>query len=433
MEQFFNIVQNKAAKSADIHINASIGKSYWDNSDDQVYAAKFQKELAKTNDAETLNIFINSPGGLVSDGIAIMNYIIAHPAATKNVTITGVAASIASCIAMAGTHIKMPATAQLMIHDPSTYAYGNSKQLRKMAASLDKAKNSIMNAYKRRDLTIDDAELGTLMTDETWMSAEEALDYGFIDEVTDQKATISNEVFNSAMMHSFHRIPGQLVAMALSVPPVKAVEVTVEDKEIETMAGEETKTPGMTAEQVQEMLDKSLAANNKQHDKTNFVNALNQMAIAGKITPAEAQAHAALGDSLAGQTIKNTDGTEIKATEQFLANLQGRPGHELTNDNAATAQAAAAAGSTATGGTTTTAAGQTAGKFNMTKEEIPDNVNANAHVTHAWVTQQMTAKGFDVHNLRTKEAKDAFREFSYRAEHEPEVTAVLDRLGLRTA
>ena len=141
--------------------------------------------IAKLSDIKTgkIELFINSSGGSVFDGNAIYNAIVAHKA-TIHVTILGVAASIASVIAMAGDTISMPSNTYLMIHNPTSGFYGCADGMRAHADLLDSIKDGAVNTYAKQSgqPTLDIAEM---MDNETWMTAADALEKGFIDDITD--------------------------------------------------------------------------------------------------------------------------------------------------------------------------------------------------------------------------------------------------------
>lgn len=128
-----------------------------------------------TGDVE---VRLNSPGGLVSEGLAIYN---ALRPRKPTVYIDGVVASIASLIAMAGATIVAAENSLLMIHDPWTDATGNPAQLRRTADLLDKHLDAMVGAYARSG--VNESRLRSMMADETWMTADEALDLGFVDEI----------------------------------------------------------------------------------------------------------------------------------------------------------------------------------------------------------------------------------------------------------
>ncbi|HXF75900.1 MAG TPA: head maturation protease, ClpP-related [Methylomirabilota bacterium] len=145
-----------------------------------ISAKKFIEDLKKLGNPRRLNVRINSPGGDVFDGIAIYNALKRHPA-TVVVTIDGLAASIASVIAMAGDKIVMPDNSMMMIHNPWGGVLGEAEDMREFADTLDKIKLSIIATYRRSGKT--DEEIAALMDAETWYSAAEAKANGFADEV----------------------------------------------------------------------------------------------------------------------------------------------------------------------------------------------------------------------------------------------------------
>jgi ATP-dependent Clp endopeptidase proteolytic subunit ClpP len=221
MNKFYNFAKSEG-DTAELRIYGNIGESFW--SEDSVTAARFAKELDEVKTPK-LNIRINSLGGSVFDGIAIHSLLKAHKS-EKTVYIDGIAASIASGVAMSGNKVKMPANAMMMIHDPWTLAAGNSSELRKNAAVLDKIKESLTQTYTAKTgMTVED--IGVLMTDETWMTAEDALSYGFIDEIIEN---ISEENLNLAVANlekeKFKNVPGDVMAR---VQPKKAEQAIVTD------------------------------------------------------------------------------------------------------------------------------------------------------------------------------------------------------------
>lgn len=177
MNKWFEI-KNKTAEKAEIWIYEQIGEDWWTG--EGTTAKSFQKELSGIK-ASQVDLHINSPGGEVFDGITIYNLIKQHPA-TVTTYIDGLAASIASVIALAGNKIIMAENALMMIHNPWGMEVGDAAKLRKMADTLDKVSGSLVTAYASRTGKADD-EIAAMMEAETWMSAEEALGLGFIDEV----------------------------------------------------------------------------------------------------------------------------------------------------------------------------------------------------------------------------------------------------------
>lgn len=147
-----------------------------------VSAQRFISDL-KNIGGDTLDVEINSPGGSVFDGLAIYNAL-RNSGKTINVRVLGLAASIASLIAMAGDKITMPANAFMMVHNPlANPGMANAEEMREYADFLDKIGTSLVGTYVARTGKSED-EIKALLSAETYMTAEEALANGFIDEVT---------------------------------------------------------------------------------------------------------------------------------------------------------------------------------------------------------------------------------------------------------
>src|SRR5690606_37040464 len=143
-----------------------------------------------------INLYINSSGGSVFEGIAIHNMLKRHKAKI-NVHIDALAASIASVIAMSGDTIFMPKNSMLMIHHAWTFAIGNAEQLRKTADDLDRITNSSKQSYlQKAGDKLTDEKLTEMLDAETWLSADEAYRYGLCDvvlEANQMVASISDE------------------------------------------------------------------------------------------------------------------------------------------------------------------------------------------------------------------------------------------------
>lgn len=146
--------------------------------------AKEFAEVLSGIEADTIHLRINSPGGDVFDGVAIYNSLKQHPA--QIVThIDGLAASIASVIALAGDEVRIAPNAFFMIHNPWGVTIGDADLHRKMADTLDKvALGAIVSTYRAK--TGADVEtIETWMDEETWFAAEQAAEVGFVDAVED--------------------------------------------------------------------------------------------------------------------------------------------------------------------------------------------------------------------------------------------------------
>lgn len=194
-------------KSGDIFIYGEITKYAWEDEGEHS-ATTFKNELDNLGDVERINLYVNSPGGSVFEGITIHNMLKRHKAKIT-AYVDALAASIASVIIMAADEIRMPANSMLMIHNPWTFTMGNASELRKQADDLDRIGNSSKQSYlQKAGGKITDDTLQELLDAETWLSAEEAYDYGLCDVVEE-----SNEVaamVNNKTLQQFKNAPKQL-------------------------------------------------------------------------------------------------------------------------------------------------------------------------------------------------------------------------------
>lgn len=200
-------ITNKSAEKAEIWIYEQIGQDFWTG--DGVTAKSFQKELAEVK-ASQIDLHINSPGGEVFDGITIYNLIKQH-AAHVTTYIDGLAASIASVIALAGDEVYMAENALFMIHNPYGMSFGTSDDMRKMADTLDKVRGALITAYIGKTRKSED-EIAGMMEAETWMSAEEAHEMGFVDQISETMDMAACVKFVPDMVKAkFKHIPDNLV------------------------------------------------------------------------------------------------------------------------------------------------------------------------------------------------------------------------------
>ena len=175
-------------------------------------AKAFLDELKALGPVAELTVRINSPGGSVFDGVAIYNALKRHDAAIT-VWIDGIAASIASMIAMAGDEVVMPENAMLVLHDPSGLVMGTASDMRAMAEALDRMKAGMVAAYRDKSGR-DDAEIEALMRAETWLSAQEAVALGLADRVEQPVRMAAH--FD---LSRFRNTPPQLAALVATPSP----------------------------------------------------------------------------------------------------------------------------------------------------------------------------------------------------------------------
>jgi len=191
---------------AEIFIYSDIGYDWWE---DKSTAQLFAEELKNLGDVSSIDLHINSNGGDVFDGQAIHTLIKNHKGFVT-AYIDGLAASIATVIAMGADKVIMPKNAMMMIHNAWTGLYGNANDLRKMADDLDHINDTIVHTYlaKVKDKT-DEATIRDLMNKESWLNAEECLSLGLCDEVSEpvkMAACLTKE-----QAHKFKNAPKELI------------------------------------------------------------------------------------------------------------------------------------------------------------------------------------------------------------------------------
>jgi len=170
---------SKGESGATVWLYDVIGKDLWG---DGISASEVAEQLQGIGEVDQLNVRINSPGGFVTEATAIFNLIDQFDA-VKVFDIDGIAASAASWLPMAGDHIRMAFNATLMVHDPWSMVMGDAAELRSEADILDGFRDRILDTFARRN-QLDREDVAELMSDESWLSASQALDHGFVDEVT---------------------------------------------------------------------------------------------------------------------------------------------------------------------------------------------------------------------------------------------------------
>lgn len=176
LKQFLT-VKNSTLATADLYFYGDIVSSWWGAWDDTDQYPEAIRDFLKEQEGKDLNIYINSGGGSVFAGLAIYNMLLRHKG-KKTVHVDGMAASIASVIALAGDEIIVPSNAFLMVHKPWNECCGNADDFRKMADDLDTIETGIMNAYKAHlaeGVSLDDVQ--QLVNAETWLNGEEASHY----------------------------------------------------------------------------------------------------------------------------------------------------------------------------------------------------------------------------------------------------------------
>lgn len=215
MNKFWELRQSAQPKTVDLYIYSYVepdSYNWWtgETVESETSANHFRDELAKIGELDYINIYINSLGGSVMEGVAIYNQLRRHKA-YKTVYIDGFACSVASVIAMAGDKIIMPRNTNMMIHNAWSCVCGNAKELRKAADDLDVINESSRQAYliKAGDKLAEE-KLIEMMENETYLTAMQCVEYGLADEFAEKDADINlaRQILQQAKQSAFKQMLG---------------------------------------------------------------------------------------------------------------------------------------------------------------------------------------------------------------------------------
>lgn len=205
------------AKTGEVDIYSDIG--FWG-----VTAAGFKAALKDMGAVDRLVVNINSPGGDVFDGIAIYNELVGH-SADVTVRVTGLAASAASVIAMAGDRIEMGANAFLMIHNAWTVAMGDHRDMRQTADVLEKINSKLVQTYAKRSGQ-DENEIRDMMDEETWLDSGDAIELGLADASFDDSETDASASIDVSRFQNVPAALAQRMSRAVAKPATTTPEAS---------------------------------------------------------------------------------------------------------------------------------------------------------------------------------------------------------------
>lgn len=212
----------QANNEADLYLYIEI--AWWGGGYSAHSAQSFKDELDSLGNIDILNIYINSPGGDVFEGNTIFN-MLTRKKYTKNVYIDGVAASIASIIAMAGDKIIMPSNSMMMIHNARGGVYGTSEEMRNQADLVDRLTENARTTYvDRSNGKLDLDTVTELMNNETWLTAQECYDYGLCDEIVGAKQVVARWNGNFFNAQNYKNVPNTVLKMTVNEKTVSPMD-----------------------------------------------------------------------------------------------------------------------------------------------------------------------------------------------------------------
>lgn len=274
-KRFYNIVK-QPNNSLDIDIYGDIGGWYYENTIESL-----SEQIKNMDDINEINVYINSYGGELAEGLAIYNALKQHKA-TVNTYVMGFACSSASLIFMSGDNRYISKSSMIMIHNAISSCCGNSEDMRSMAETLDKMNNAICNVYLD-NVNISDEEIHNLLDNESFLGYEDAIEYGFATELfNDTKEelysnnalkTICNILTNNFTDKTEHNIINNVNTRVSNVDESKN-----EDEKEEKSDMEET-TEETTEEEKEEKEEKKEEEENKKEttNKVDYISNLLKM------------------------------------------------------------------------------------------------------------------------------------------------------------
>lgn len=223
---------NKAETSNDIYIYGDITSERWDES--EVTAKSFLNDLTACKN-QPVNLHINSGGGDVFQALAIYNVLKSYKG-DVNISIDGICASAATLIICAGTKVRMASNALIMVHTPSVglMGYYDAAELSKVQNSLLAVEGAILDTYKSRLPKKNHTEIAQMMTAEKWMTAEEAQEIGFVDEITGEVEMEVDDAKKLLIVNSVE-FDCKKLGTKINLQGVKKVEQKVEVPAAETL------------------------------------------------------------------------------------------------------------------------------------------------------------------------------------------------------
>lgn len=251
-KRYFSL--EKTNQAATLNIYGDI--TSWDWNDGEISATTLSKQLEALGDVEQIDVYINSYGGEVKEGLAIYNALRRHKAKVTTYC-DGFACSIASVIFMAGDERIMNESSLLMIHNAWTCVAGNAEELRKQAEDLEKITQASVEAYKAHS-SLSEEEIKELMDAETWILPSEAAEYGFataIENGNDSKAKQNAfvQLFDIIKAHQEAKEPDEEIEV--EEPETEEAAEAEEPEDDETPSDEEEPSDEETPSDEEETSD----------------------------------------------------------------------------------------------------------------------------------------------------------------------------------
>ena len=245
MKKFFEF-KNVTSTEADLYIYGEIVQEkyvdWWtgEESKTDVALMDFKEELDKIGNVQTLNLYINSPGGDVFVASAMISMLerVKNKGTTINAYVDGISASAASFLMFAADNIYLYKNSIVMVHKPMSYAYGNSNDMQKVIDTLEKIESSTMIPMYMSKAKISEDEVKKLIEVESWLSSEEMNNYFDVTVLNEEKTAVA---CSSNLFDKYKNVPKNV--RDFFVPKNNTSTVTyaknIEENDDETLKNEE--------------------------------------------------------------------------------------------------------------------------------------------------------------------------------------------------
>lgn len=228
-KQFWKWSNGVESTDSKLILEGAISSEDWWGDGLDVTPQAFRDELAQRSG--NLTVSINSPGGDVFSGVSIYNTLVAYDKGDITIEVNGLAASIASVIAMAGDKVIMLPGSSMMIHKPFTMGMGNADELQKVVETLESIESSLIPIYTAKT-GLSEERIKEMLADETWLNPQEAVELGFADELVEAKKKVgfSDSIKNALKNGQFEfAMSATKEATAKLVEKIKASETKEEE------------------------------------------------------------------------------------------------------------------------------------------------------------------------------------------------------------
>lgn len=201
--------KNVTSSEADLYIYGEIVSEHddWFGSDSDVALSDFKEQLDKLGNIQTLNIFINSPGGDVFTASTMISMLkrLKESGTSINAYVDGLSASAASFFMMVANNIYLYKNSIVMVHKPMSACYGNANDMQKTIDALNKVEESVMLPMYMSKAKAEEKEIKKLINNETWLNASQMNDYFEITLLDEEKTAIAS--ISSNLFKNYKNIP----------------------------------------------------------------------------------------------------------------------------------------------------------------------------------------------------------------------------------